>query len=214
MHTQAKLWNRMAKQYSKAPIKNRDAYEKKLEISRGFFDKNTHVLEFGCGTGSTAISHAPYVKHILAIDISDNMLKIATKKAKEAGIDSISFRQNSVEDLEASNDEFDVVLALSVLHLLENPKSAIEKVFKIVKPGGVFISSTACLGDVRAFWKHLLPVGQFAGVLPPVNMFTRDELFELIQSSGFRLEYEYRPSIKEAVFFVFKKLSQGAGGGK
>ena len=40
------------------------------------------VLEFGCGTGGTAIIHAPYVKHIRAIDISGNMIAIAKGKAE------------------------------------------------------------------------------------------------------------------------------------
>ncbi len=31
----------------------------------------------GCGTGTTALIHAPFVKHITGIDISPNMLEIA-----------------------------------------------------------------------------------------------------------------------------------------
>jgi cyclopropane fatty-acyl-phospholipid synthase-like methyltransferase len=34
------------------------------------------VLEFGCGTGSTAIVHAPHVKELRAIDISEKMIGI------------------------------------------------------------------------------------------------------------------------------------------
>jgi ubiquinone/menaquinone biosynthesis C-methylase UbiE len=43
------------------------------------------VLEFGCGTESTAIAHAPYVKHIQALDISSKMIDIAQGKAQGFG---------------------------------------------------------------------------------------------------------------------------------
>jgi len=39
-------------------------------------------LEFGCGTGSTALLHASFVKHMTATDISDEMIEIAKQKAK------------------------------------------------------------------------------------------------------------------------------------
>jgi cyclopropane fatty-acyl-phospholipid synthase-like methyltransferase len=42
------------------------------------------LLEFGCGTGGTAIIHAPHVKHIRAIDISPRMIEIAKSRAEAA----------------------------------------------------------------------------------------------------------------------------------
>ena len=39
------------------------------------------LLELGCGTGSTTITHAPYVKYILAIDISSKKIDLAQGKA-------------------------------------------------------------------------------------------------------------------------------------
>lgn len=208
MYKQAKLWDQMAEKYSEAPIKNPIAYEKKMEVSRYFFNPDMKILEFGCGTGSSAILHAPFVDHIRAIDISENMLQIAKEKTKEAGIGNILFELKAIEDLEVEGDEFDAVLALNVLHLLEDPRLAIRKAHESLKPGGIFISSTPCFGDVRAFWKHLLPIGRFLGLLPTVKIFTKDGLTKLIQSVEFKIEYGYRPNINEAVFFVFRKLTR------
>ena len=72
-----KFWDRIAKRYSKQPIADEAAYQKKLEVTRRYFRPDMEVLEFGCGTGSTAIIQAPYVKHIHAIDISSKMIEIA-----------------------------------------------------------------------------------------------------------------------------------------
>ncbi len=48
------------------------------------------MFEFGCGTGSTAIIHAPYVKHIHAIDLSPKMLEIAQGKVDKENINNIT----------------------------------------------------------------------------------------------------------------------------
>lgn len=56
-------------------------------------------MEFGCGTGGTAILHAPNVRDILATDISKNMLEIAQTKAADAGIGNIRFQQGTLDSL-------------------------------------------------------------------------------------------------------------------
>ena len=75
-----KFWDRIARRYSKQSIGDEESYQKKLEVTRQFLRPDMEILEFGCGTGSTAISHAPYVKHIRAIDISSKMIEIARDK--------------------------------------------------------------------------------------------------------------------------------------
>jgi len=73
MDQSAKFWYKIAERYSKQPIADEAAYQKKLQVTREYFRPDMEVLEFGCGTGSTAIFHAPYVKHIQAIDILSKM---------------------------------------------------------------------------------------------------------------------------------------------
>jgi cyclopropane fatty-acyl-phospholipid synthase-like methyltransferase len=67
MSKHSKVWDRFAKGYAKKPVADEDAYQKKLQITRGYLKPDHKVLEFDCGTGSTAIAHAPHVKHIRAI---------------------------------------------------------------------------------------------------------------------------------------------------
>ncbi len=82
MTTSSKFWDKIAEKYSKQPIADEASYQKKLEVTRGYLQPEMEVLEFGCGTGSTALIHAPYVKHIRAIDISSKMIAIAKAKAE------------------------------------------------------------------------------------------------------------------------------------
>ena len=62
------FWDKIAEKYSQQPIADEAAYQKKLAVTRDYFRPDMEVLEIGCGTGSTAILHAPYVKHIIKID--------------------------------------------------------------------------------------------------------------------------------------------------
>lgn len=200
-----KFWNRLAKFYSKQPVADEGAYQKKLQVTRGYFRADMEVLEFGCGTGSTAINHAPYVKHIQAIDFSSKMIEIATTKASAAKVKNVTFQQASINDLDVSDQTFDAVMGHSILHLLDNKDDVIAKVHKLLKPGGVFISSTACIGDGMKIMKALLPIGQFFGVLPVLKFFTSQELENSLIHAGFKIDHQWTPGSGDSVFIVAKK---------
>lgn len=200
-----KFWDKMAEKYAEQPVDDEAAYQKKLDITRSHFTSGMNVLEFGCGTGSTAIVHAPYVKSILAVDFSGKMIEIARGKAAEAGVENVQFEVGAIEDLKAENARFDVILGMSILHLLEDKQAVMARVFELLKPGGFFISSTACVGDMRATIRFILPIIKMFGLAPPLDMFTAKALVASILDAGFTIEHEWRPRPNEAVFIVAKK---------
>jgi len=83
------------------------------------------------------------VNEIIGIDISRKMIDIAKNKAKV--VENIVFYTSTLEEFNAKAESFDAVLALSVLHLLDNRTETIESVYQILKPGGVFVTSTVCM---------------------------------------------------------------------
>ncbi len=214
MNHSAKFWDKIAEGYSKQPIADEASYQKKLQVTREYFKPDMEVLEFGCGTGSTAIAHAPYVKHIRAIDISSKMIEIAQGKAEAANIKNVTFEQLSIDELTVSDETLDVVLGLSILHLLENKEEVIAKVYKMLKPGGIFVTSTACLGDTMKWFKVIAPIGIFLGLMPLVKVFTTKELSDSLTDAGFTIDYHWQPSKSiskgmfkfKGVFIVAKKV--------
>ncbi|MEM9265816.1 MAG: class I SAM-dependent methyltransferase [Cyanobacteria bacterium P01_F01_bin.13] len=200
-----KFWDNIAERYSKQPITDEAAYQKKLQVTQEYFRPDMEVLEFGCGTGSTAIIHAPYVKHIRAIDISSNMIEIAQGKADAQNISNITFEQTTIEEISMPDRSLDVVLGLSVLHLLENKETAIAKVYNMLKPDGLFVTSTACLGDSMAWFKLIAPIGKFFGFFPLVRVFTVKELETSLTNASFDIDYQWQPGKNKAVFIVAKK---------
>lgn len=206
MDRDAKFWDRIAARYSKGPIADEAAYQKKLEVTREYLRPDMEVLEIGCGTGSTAIIHAPYVKHIQATDISSKMIEIAQGKADASNIANITFQQSTVDDFSAPEQSYDTVLALSVLHLLEDRNGAIAKIHGLLKPGGIFVTSTVCLGDsMLHFIKLIAPIGNFLGLLPLLKVFTAKQLADSITDAGFEIDHYWRPGKGKAVFIVAKK---------
>ena len=212
MNSSAKFWNKIAKGYSRQPIADEAAYQKKLQITREYFQPSMEVLEFGCGTGSTAIAHAPYVQHIQAIDFSSNMIEIAQGKADAQNIQNVTFEQASIDELSVPDQTYDAVLGLNVLHLLENKEEVIAKVYKMLQPGGLFITSTVCLGDTMAWFKLIAPIGKFLGLFPLVKVFTIKDLEKSLTDVGFGIDRQwqagdYKSPIGKAkiVFIVVKK---------
>lgn len=168
MATSPFLWNRLARGYAKSPVADEAAYQRKLEMTRAHFMPDSEVMEFGCGTGTTAVSHAPFVRHIHGYDISKNMLEIARERARKA------------------------VLA---------------KVHRLLKPGGVFVSSTMCLGEMSGTLKAMAAVMRALPVVPPVQALTRDGLRREIRGAGFAIDKDWAPDAKSALFLVARRAA-------
>lgn len=207
MKDSSRFWDRTATSYAKMPVADQASYEHKLEITRSYLSPDTEILEIGCGTGSTAIKHAPYVKHIRAVDISPKMLGIARNKAKGQGIGNITFEQAAISELAMPEATYDMVMAHSILHLLDDREPVIQRIHRTLKPGGLFVSSTACLSDAVKYrlLQPVLPVGRWLGLLPLVRFFTRSDLRRSIEEGGFTIEHDWRPGPDKAVFIVAHK---------
>lgn len=199
------FWDRLAKRYARMPIPDQASYETKLEKTRAFLRPESRVLEFGCGTGSTAILHAPHVTLIHAIDYSPRMLEIAREKASAAGLTNLTFAQATLAELDSPAGSWDVILAMSILHLLPDRAQTLARVHELLKPGGVFISSTICIGDASWQMRVLAPVFRALPLLPSVSSLTLSQLKGELEHAGFKIEDCWRPGAGKAAFIVARK---------
>ena len=207
MYESEAFWDKSATKYSQSKISDQESYQKKLTQTQRYLKPDMHVVEFGCGTGSTAIVHAQHVKHIDAIDISENMLEIGRRKADEASIDNITFSRATLTDFNAADASIDVVLGLNVIHLIEDRETTFAEVARILKPGGVFISSTACIGhSFLRFIKLIAPLGMRLGLMPDVYVLTDSQLATEVTSAGLEVEDQWsHGGIARTVFLVARK---------
>lgn len=195
----------MAKSYAKKPVADEEAYQFKLDKIRHTLTPEMKVMEFGCGTGSTALQLAPLVMHYQAIDFSHKMIAIAQQKLINTPASQLSFKQSALEEFPLDGNSLDVVLGMSVLHLLNDPESAIQYVFSKLKPGGYFFSSTACIADSMPWFKYITPIGNALGLLPRLHIFTQQTLLSYLSEAGFDIEYQWASENNKMTCFIVAK---------
>jgi 2-polyprenyl-3-methyl-5-hydroxy-6-metoxy-1,4-benzoquinol methylase len=212
MRPDARFWNRIAPKYARSAISDKATYETKLAMTRECFTPSSEVLEVGCGTGSTALLHAPYVRRIHATDFSEGMIAIGKERAAQAGLANLSFEVASVQDLADGQSRYDVVLALNLLHLVDDLDLALRTISSQLKDGGVLVASTGCLMDSMPWLRFVLPPGRWLGLIPRVSFFSEDELLAAFRRAGFSTEQRYLPdgSRTAAVFHIARFTASAA----
>lgn len=204
MKDESAFWDKMAEKYSLKPVPSQENYEEKLKLTRELLTPTMNVLEVGCGTGTTALIHAPHVAKITGSDFSSEMIKIANNKAKAQGVSNVVFKQESIQEMNYLENEFDVIIAHSILHLIEDKSTALDKIYKSLKPGGYFITTTGCVGGVFKIFKPLWYLGFLFGKMPYLGFFTKKGFTKLVRESGFTIEKEWSPT-KVDIFLIAKK---------
>jgi ubiquinone/menaquinone biosynthesis C-methylase UbiE len=203
--TSAEFWDRVAPGYSKQAIADAESYARKLAATQALMQPHMTVLEFGCGTGSTALEHAAHVACIVATDISAEMVRIGRDKAQRAGIDNVHFRQCSVEDFNAPPASYDMVLALNLIHLLPDRGAALATIHRLLKPGGLFVSSTVCLADRMWFMRPVIPVLQWFGKAPYVSFLRAGRFLDEVDAAGFEALEHWTHGRTNSLFLVARK---------
>jgi SAM-dependent methyltransferase len=103
------------------------------------------VLDVATGIGEPSITAAKVVGtggHVLATDISRQMLAIAKERATFLGLqDIIEFKESDVENLDLTNSSFDAALSRWGLMLFPNPDVAIGKIYSSLESGGRFAAA-------------------------------------------------------------------------
>lgn len=205
MAVDAWIWNRMARRYAAQPIADEASYQRKLALTQTHLRPDMALLEIGCGTGSTALAHAPHVASVLATDISDEMLAIGRNKAAAAGADNITFENVRLDEIATRQPgAFDAVLMLSVLHLMPGWQGALAQARQALKPGGLLVISVVCLGDRGALIRAMAGFFRATRVLPRIAAFSRAELDAELAALGMAEIEHFQPGPGRAHFYLLR----------
>ncbi len=191
-----RFWDRVARKYARDTIKDMAGYERTVTRVREILKPTDEVLELGCGTGTTALTLAPGVSRYVATDISSEMIAIAREKAANQHCDSVAFSVAGSDRSTWPDGPFDAVLAFNVLHLVPGRARYLQDVYASLKPGGLFVSKTACLSEMNRLIRLAVPVAQVFGKAPTVAFFTADELARDIAHAGFTIVENSRHGTK------------------
>ena len=95
------------------------------------------VIEFGCGTGYFTKAIAKNAKHVIATDLSDEMLEMA--RIQLEGFQNISIQRANCETTSFPSGRFDTVFMANLIHVLINPIKVFQESHQILRNGGLLL---------------------------------------------------------------------------
>jgi len=102
-----------------------------------------YILDLGCGTGNFAVKLAKRGYRVKAVDYSVEAIKIATEKAKKAGVNNlIDFEINDIEKIEFEKEKYDLIILKLVYAFIKNKKRLLSKAKKSLSLKGCVLLET------------------------------------------------------------------------
>lgn len=100
----------------------------------GFFDPDMVIGDLGCGTGQVSAGVAPFVRQVIAVDASGEMLQSARRRLQH--LDNVVIRRGDLEALPIEEGELDGATLVLVLHHLPQPGTVLHEAARVLKPRG------------------------------------------------------------------------------
>lgn len=181
-----KLWDWIAKWYDKRAQKDED-YTRAVERFAKYLKPDDTVLDYACGTGVVTYKIAANVKEVHGIDASARMIDLAKERARERDVANVHFARKTIFDDGLGRESYDVILAFNILHLLEDARAAVQRASELLKPGGLMVSETPCLGEAGVVLRTLLPlIGKVLGI-SYLKTFKISEVQDLMGDEGLQI---------------------------
>ncbi|MGY4884465.1 MAG: class I SAM-dependent methyltransferase [Nanobdellota archaeon] len=183
MENQQQVWNNIAKEWH-------EFKEVPSEFSKQFLSSCTgNVLDLGSGSGRhlTKINGGK----MYLIDFSEEMIKLAKKKASKMKIPTEFAVADISKNLPFKDNFFDYALSISALHCLspESHKKAIEELYRVMKPKsksliGVWNFKSKRFNQKKGKEKLIKWTDKGERYY---YLFEEDEIHKLFKSAGFKI---------------------------
>jgi ubiquinone/menaquinone biosynthesis C-methylase UbiE len=160
------------------------------------------VLEIGAGSGRNFALYGSEVENACALDPSPELLRLARRRAAEAGV-PVRLVRGSAELLPFAAASFDTVVTTWTLCSIPDPARALAEARRVLRPGGhlVFVEHGLAPQPGVARWQRRLtpywrPLAGGCHLDRPID--------DLVRAAGFRIDgiaTEYAPGPRPWTFF-------------
>ncbi|MGM9507833.1 class I SAM-dependent methyltransferase [Larkinella sp. GY13] len=110
--------------------------------------RDLHILDLGCGDGTTAIPEAKRGATVLGVDIARNLVEAGNRRAKAEGLTNCTFQEGDATDLQELEDEhFDLVVSIFGAMFAPKPFDVAKEMVRVTRPGGRIVMGNWIPGD-------------------------------------------------------------------
>jgi SAM-dependent methyltransferase len=127
-----------------------------------------HILDLGCGDGTTALPAARRGAYVLGVDIAANLVAAGNARAAQAGLSNLRFRQGDATNLAGvADDKFDLVVSIFGAMFAPDPYAAAREMVRVAPPGGPIGIGNWIPGDPTRVAQILKISSAFSPAPPP-----------------------------------------------
>jgi ubiquinone/menaquinone biosynthesis C-methylase UbiE len=144
------------------------------------------VLDLGSGGGIDVLLSARRVGETgkaYGLDMTDEMLELARRNQREAGVENVEFVKGTIEDVPLPDDSVDVIISNCVINLSGDKPAVLREAARVLRPGGRFaVSDVIADPDMDAATRADMQqwTGCIAGAL------TREDFERELVEAGFQ----------------------------
>lgn len=134
----AATYNAAVDHFDAAPLAFWDRHGRRA-VDLAALKPGDRVLDFGCGTGASALPAAHAVGpdgEVVGIDIAEAMLRRAQEKAIDQGLDNVSFRLVDMAEPGDLGGNFDAAIGVFALFFTPDMEGQVARLWRMLKPGG------------------------------------------------------------------------------
>ncbi len=151
----------------------------------------SRYLDLGCGAGRLPIMCSFLAKEVVGVDFSQNAIELATLCARVAGAGKVRFLVNDLDEFcrDCGPAEFQVISLLGVLEHTSRPQETLDKVSRLLAPGGLLVVSCPNFVNFRgATYMTLLTLLDLPMSLADLWQIDVGDIRAWSPSAGLRLE--------------------------
>ena len=132
------------------------------------------LLDIGCGEGDFSVKASQAGVHVIAFDISRELVLQAIKKAQNAGVsERVLFFVGDGGNISAKDSAFDCATTMGALHHMPNAKKTCTDINRLLRPGGQYLFSENNCSALRPIFDLMMKIyplwHEEAGEMPLIS---------------------------------------------